>query len=448
MRIRLGLLIAFVLASLLSPIEPTAFAVSTYPSAPLNITQSAIPGGVRTTWSQPSDIATGITAYKVEYSTAGTAGTWTTASTVSASTYSFDITGLNQVATYLRVTASSSAGYGTPGYPWTKLYKTITKTRSSGNIVYESGFGTSNGDISYNNNSAFTRIRYLLQDTITASYNYADVDFYKWAQGGTVANTVSTNVTVAPTISNLQVPSTGNPFVVQANVSDLNVFSSIASTGNYANPIANGFGINGRVELWDSDYQTNNNGLSPSGNTSTYDYDDLPVAGTYGSFQVHNLASGKTIFAWNNHSVANPDIGFGDGAGLAGHPDWTFCGAGCPATSGFALTIFINIPVTPLVGSSTTSLSLLASGSKGVAISMTATSNLSGFYTFTSKGKRIAGCINKPTIGSGPYTATCTWRPTTQGQQQVTAFFRNPVAGYTGSQASAFTFITKRTTTR
>lgn len=345
MRIKVGLFLLSLFALFIAPISvPPANALSGgFASAPRSISQTAISGGVTLAWSVPADLGNGVLNYRVQKSSTGLDdGGWTDVATPSTSPYT--VLGLTTSAIYLRVAAVTSAGTGAFGYPWTTVFKTTTKTRSSNSIIYDTD---NSGTVS----SSFTRVRYLFENTISTASNYADVDFYKWAQGGTVATTISTSVTAQPTISNLQVPSPAVPFTVQANVSDLTVYSSVASTGYYSNAITNGFGINGRVELWDSNYATTQNGLSPPGDTSLYDYDDQPAAGAYGSFQVHNLDLSKTIFAWNQHGVAKPDIGFGDGTGIASHPDWTFCGGNnslCPAVTTFGLTIFVNSPITPL----------------------------------------------------------------------------------------------------
>lgn len=345
MRLRIGLILASVFAMFLIPINAvealTISGTSGYASAPRQITQSAVPGGVSLGWVAPADTGNGITGYLIQKSTSGNSGSWV--DVVTTNTNSYTVLGLSGGPFYFRIAGITSVGTGAFGYPWTKLYKTVTKTRTGTSIAYEYN---ASGTV----NSNFSRVRYLFEDTITSSYNYADVDFYKWSQGGVVTTDISSPATVQPTISNLQVPSPAVPFIVQANVSDLTVYSSVSSTGSYSNPITNGFGIKGRVELWDVNYGTNRNGLSPQGNDTNYDYDDLPsVSGAYGSFQVHNVDLGKTVFAWNEHSGANPDIGFGDAAGIAAQPDWTFCaGAGtCPAVTSFALTIYVNSPITP-----------------------------------------------------------------------------------------------------
>ncbi|CAN2211993.1 Fibronectin type III [Candidatus Nanopelagicaceae bacterium] len=456
MRLRIGFTLGAIFLSMLTFLEPTAYAVSTLPSAPTNITQSAIAGGVRVAWSAPSDLATGITGYKLEYSTSGISGTWVTSTTVSGSTFSYDILGLSQTATYVRVTASATSGFGTPGYPWTKLYRTVTKTRSGNDIVYESGYGVTSGDFAPSNPSlTFTRIRYRMEDSFTAgTLNYADVDFYKWAASGAPVET-TTSATIAPSIANLQILSPTSGGTIQTNVSDLNVYSSIYNTASYPTAITNRTGGVGRLEIWPWNYAQALSSLTPAGDGGTYDVNDTSAgASGYGSFQVHdvsNSSSLSTVFAWNDHAVTNVDIGFGNGASKSGHGDWTFCGTTGPTCAQppyFSLTIFINAPITPLVANSTTSISIPSTGYKGASLTITATSNLSGFYTFTSNGKRIAGCYKKATTGSGPFSATCTWKPTFGGFQSILAVFSNIGAGYIGSQAASTIFISKRTTLR
>ena len=96
MRIKFGLLFAVVFATLLSPITPMASAIGGYASAPTSVTSTAIAGGLRVTWSVPVDVDSGVTGYRVEYSTSGTSGTWTLATTTNSSTYTYDILGLSQ----------------------------------------------------------------------------------------------------------------------------------------------------------------------------------------------------------------------------------------------------------------------------------------------------------------------------------------------------------------
>jgi hypothetical protein len=346
MRVRLGLLLAVVLATLLSPITPHAQAFSGYASAPLSVSATAIAGGIRVGWSAPTDIDTGVTGYKVEYSTTGLSGSWTLSTTTNGSTYTYDILGLSQTPTYVRVAATTAAGTGTYGYPWTKLYGTNSMTRdSSFNITYQSGYGLGASDpYTTMSGASFTRIRYRMDATINSTSYYAEADAYKWPTG---TNTDSRGGS-DPSVASLMIPSQNSPYgyQVQANVSDLNVYSN---NGN----VTKGSGLSGRLEIWPWNYATNANGLSPAGDGNTYDYDDQwQTGGYYGSFQIHDMTNLKPVFVWNNSNYgASPEVAFGKNTGT--HPDWTFCNGGgvngsCPIPTAFTLQIFINMPTTPL----------------------------------------------------------------------------------------------------
>lgn len=343
MRIKFGLLIAVVFATLLSPISPMASAFGGYASAPTSVSSTAIAGGLRVTWSLPVDVDTGITGYRVEHSTSGTSGTWTLATTTNSSTYTYDILGLSQTATYVRVAATTSAGIGTYGYPWREVYRTNNPKRASNNetINYVSGFGLGGSDAAalLNNTTAFTRVRYRMEATVNSTSSYADTDFYKWSTA---------------TLATLQVPtvgSTSSNFVVQTNVTDLNVYSNNSN-------VTKASGISGRLEHWGWNYDIPRASDYGQGDSSKYDYNDTNNGnGTFGSFQVHDISNFKTVFAWNYHHYTgsdNPNLGFGNNSAAAGQPDWTFCidstaQGPCVYTSNtFLLQIYINLAVTPL----------------------------------------------------------------------------------------------------
>lgn len=351
MRLRLGLLLTCVLATLLSPITPPAIAFGGYASAPLSVSATAIAGGIRVGWSTPTDVDTGITGYRVEYSTSGTSGTWSLATTTANSATSYDILGLSQVATYVRVAATTSAGTGTYGYPWVTIYSTSQLRRDSGgNVTYDSGFGLASlGSQAANtySSASFSRVRYRIETTISSTATYAETDFYTWPSGGAAGSSADTT---APTISGIAIPSVnaGQQRVVQANVADMNVFSNNSM-------VTKVIGTNGRLEIWPWDYGWGPSTLTPPGSSNTFDFGDLNAgSGSYGSFQVHDLTNSKPVFVWNNTGYANgysAEVAYGLNTGT--NPDWTFCSQGstwgsCPTPSSFKLTISINPAVTPL----------------------------------------------------------------------------------------------------
>lgn len=422
MRIRLRVIIAAVFATLLTPVTPNAVAFGGYASAPLNVSASAIAGGVRVGWSTPTDIDSGITGYRVEYSTTGTSGSWTQSATVNSSTFSYDIVGLNQVSTYVRVAATTSAGTGTYGYPWTKLYGTTQRQRNAdGTITYESGYGLGASDpYTTLQSQPFTRVRYLFNTTLTSNgaTNYADVDFYKWADAGDTTKT--TNSTSSATIRTLSIPTiVTTTQIVQANVTDMNVYSDNSNTTKTR-------GTNGRLELWGIDYGFGgNSGLSPAGSTNSFDYDDTPVNGTYGSFQVHNLSTLEPVFVWNHHTYgSNADLYYGKNTSSGANPDSTFCGDNngngtCPAISAFRLQIYANIPVTPLADATPPTASRIDSrslGKNGDTITVRS-SEIGKVYlvnqsvsvsNFSSISAAAAGNKNEVTISSANTNTTLT----------------------------------------
>lgn len=351
MRIRLGLLIAAVFAALLSPVTPTALAFGGFASAPLSIASTAISGGIRVTWSTPADVDTGITGYRIEYSTSGTSGTWTLSTTTNASTFTYDIVGLPTVGTFVRVAATTSAGTGMYGYPWAPIYSTSQLRRdSNGNVSYDAGYGLSSLGSQASNTYAsanYTRIRYRLETTISSSARYAEADFYTWPSGGA---TGSSSGTTAPSISGIAIPSVnaGQQWIVQANVSDMNVYSDNTA-------VTKSIGTNGRLEIWPWDYGWGPSALTPAGSSNSYDSGDLHNGGgSYGSFQVHDLTNSKPVFVWNNTGFSNnhtAEVAYGLNSGS--NPDWTFCSqagtwGSCPLPTSFKLLIYINPSVTPL----------------------------------------------------------------------------------------------------
>lgn len=376
MRLRVGITLAL-LSVFLAPISmPAAQAAMSYPSAPQSVTQTAIAGGIRVTWSQPADITGGLSTYQIEYSTTGTSGTWTTAGSVAAGIYTYDILGLAANPTYVRVMSKNSSGNGMYGYPWSMIYETTNMLRDSGNTswTYTSGYGIGASDAAGAANTAgktFTRVRYQLavseNTSSTAGSNInalnASADFYKWTAG-----TNTTAATVNPTLSNLQLPvyvASGTGIMVQANVDDLNIYSNSANVNNKNTS-------HGRLEIWPWDYGTTASGLTnyATPSASLYDFDDTAnapgVNSVYGSFQVHNIDDGQTIFAWNRHSNGgSADIGFGNNP--VGHPDWTFCSnnnssAGyCQDYSNFRFQTYVNFAITPLADSTPPTVSRIDS---------------------------------------------------------------------------------------
>ena len=416
------------------------------PSAPSSMSVSAAIGALTVSWIAPVDEAgRSRTGYQVEHSTTGVGG-WTTASsTVAANATSFQITGLIAGTNYyVRAAARYSSGEsGAYGYPWTKVYGTTNPLRnSSGNIVYESGFGLNGTGVAAHTNTTFSRVRYLMKSTYGGQANYVDADF---------AKAITSSPTSLNSVENLQVPSTGSvfpssQFVVQGNVSDLTVLSNVSTA------LQNGFGYSGRLELWPWNYWHTANGNLPARDLELFDDSDSSAGnGDYGSFQLHSVGAEykKNIFSWNRHS-GTPDIGFGDFGGA--HPDWTFCNDGCSGRTNFGLETFINSPVTPLTGSALTPTfgapTPTANGytvqisNYDAAFTWTGTATASGIVLISGSGLVTVSGVAPNT--SSTATITSTRQSYTSGSATVsgtstTGAARTPTFGTPTATADGFT---------
>lgn len=439
--LRLISLLGLVVSALLFPISP---ALATTPStAPTNIVVTPSPGTLTVTWAAPTYLNGGtITAYSIDTSTTGN-GAWSNVtSSISGTTYSYTINSLTPATNYyVRMSAIGTGGTSPYGYPWTKIYSTSTATRSGTSIVYDTGYGLNAGDsASVLAAASFTRVKYRLQVDLNSVTNYAEADMKKW-DTATVNATDHYSGSVAATIANLRIPSpeAANQFIIDANTQDLNVVSS--------NSGLNISGAIGRLEIWPFDYVAGNSGLTPAGSPSTYDYDDSPsIDGSYyGSFQVHDVTSLRTILAWNDPGSV-PDVGIGNNTGT--HPDWTFQANYTISSSinNFHLYIYVNIPSAPLALLTTTvSLSSPSSSSFRTLTTLTANTSTSGKVTFYAFGKRIPGCINVVTNAN---VATCNWKPSVHGQIPLSASFVPNTGLNSSTQLSNVVTTTKRLNAR
>jgi hypothetical protein len=109
------------------------------------------------------------------------------------------------------------------------------------------------------------------------------------------------------------------------------------------------------------------------------------------------------------------------------------------------------IVVTNLNESSTTSAPAVPGlVYKGIVTTITVTVNAPGSVRFFLAGKRIPGCLSRPTSGSYPnYTATCQWKPPVTAQQTLTAELTPSDTSFSRSISAVGSFwVLKRTTRR
>jgi hypothetical protein len=80
--------------------------------------------------------------------------------------------------------------------------------------------------------------------------------------------------------------------------------------------------------------------------------------------------------------------------------------------------------------------SIATSTIKGATSNIVLTIGAPGFVRFLVDGKRIPGCLKVATTGSSPnFTATCNWKPPTQGVHQISAEFTSTDPSYTNTKS-------------
>lgn len=79
---------------------------------------------------------------------------------------------------------------------------------------------------------------------------------------------------------------------------------------------------------------------------------------------------------------------------------------------------------------------------KGVSSTITVNVNAPGFVRFFAEGKRIPKCQNVATSGSSPnFTASCTWKPATQGSRVLSASFTPSDLNFLAAVSNPATYV-------
>ena len=234
---------------------------------------------------------------------------------------------------YLPVTSAAKTVSFIPSGSGLLLYEVRNTKRSVSEILYTDGYGTGATHSAATFDAAgnrITRVIYRMEVKVGEVVRYAEVSFDPWT---------------GLTARGLRVPDLldANKFEVQRFVENMTVDSNMTTelmdvtASAKSHGITNGTGRRGYLEIWPWNYNTGANGV--------YDHSDSPSinGGGYGSFQVHDAATGATILAWNRHNPGEsngPDIGLGSFRGP--HPDWTFSTTGGLGTTDWKLQIRVE----------------------------------------------------------------------------------------------------------
>ncbi|MDO4856902.1 MAG: sialate O-acetylesterase [Thermoguttaceae bacterium] len=140
----------------------------------------------------------------------------------------------------------------------------------------------------------------------------------------------------------LGIPNNDN-FTWQTGVNNMTVYSNVAN-------VENGTGLTGNVEIWSTNYGTNNTANVPGASNSAYDFGDEKTPGGHGSFQIHNTTKGQTVIAYNDHGSQNPSVGIGNSS--SGQPDWTFSNNAGNYTS-VTLDVLARPAIAPMMANAT-----------------------------------------------------------------------------------------------
>jgi hypothetical protein len=125
--------------------------------------------------------------------------------------------------------------------------------------------------------------------------------------------------TLVLTANQTGVPSSGTGVVLQQMVEGLHVASNHPDLSGLSNLDT------GAVEFWPTNYMVTNSAGIPGASDGVYDWGDQPAGnGDYGSMQIHDYASGTTLFAYSAWGGAYNDSDLGIGNNPGEHPDWTF----------------------------------------------------------------------------------------------------------------------------
>lgn len=222
------------------------------------------------------------------------------------------------------------------GSAWADVFSNVPSTETSGyQLVY---------DLNIPNAASFngSTVPYTTDDHASITSPWDRVAYYLELKD-TNNNTTYAYASMDPFgagIRQIGIPALPSgvttPNVFQTNVNNLHVFSNSANVITGTSFAAGA----GNIEFWPNNYTTANSPAVTGADPNAYDFGDqvaTPASG-YGSFQIHNHATGdantpgQTILAynhWGNGGATASDVGIGTNTTVTGtnnkiNPDWTF----------------------------------------------------------------------------------------------------------------------------
>jgi hypothetical protein len=121
------------------------------------------------------------------------------------------------------------------------------------------------------------------------------------------------------------------------------------------------------------------------------------------------------------------------------------------STWGYTPNSYYTRPIRAFItGSATISLNSISTAIvKGGSINIVATVSTAGVVRFYANDKRIPKCLAVPTVNSGTITASCQWKPSTQGSTRITATITPTISAFPATTSDvAMVSVPRRTNTR
>jgi hypothetical protein len=170
------------------------------------------------------------------------------------------------------------------------------------------------------------------------------------------------------------------------------------------------------------------------------------------------VANGNSVGAAGSGGLNTGGSGGSGGVGAGGAGGTNTGGGGGAGThnnlaGGKGGSGIVVLSYLTFIGNTTISLQLTSGVASAVFRSNSTIEALvgtAGKVTFYQAGKIIPGCKNRSTSGSAPnIKASCTWKPSTRGNVQITAQINPVSASYALTRSSTFAiFVSQRTTPR